>query len=310
MVAIVLGGTAWLMRPRLGRVPRENLVSREDATELYSLVDDVAAALGTTRVDVIVVSADYNASWEVVGLRRRRVLTLGLPLLAALGPHERVALVAHELAHGRNGDSRRGLFVGSAVGALEELSILLAPEAYTTSSELGIIEPVVNAILWVLSLPPRALLLLEMHLLLHDMQRAEYLADALAAEVAGTDAVVAAHEKLLLGSILDSFVRRSLQLREAEPGDLFVDLRALLAAVPERERERRRRVARLEETRLDVTHPATGHRISLLEDREAVPARVALSAERSAAIDAELKRFEPGFGQQIFDSARDALYYR
>ena len=76
---------------------------------------------------MIVVDVDWNAAWTLAGWRRRRVLVLGLPMLAALGPQQRVALIAHELGHDRNGDVIRGLFVGSAVNGLRALSWLLHP---------------------------------------------------------------------------------------------------------------------------------------------------------------------------------------
>jgi hypothetical protein len=120
VVGPLLVGLAWLMRPRLGKAPDEDVVARADAPSLYALADDVAADLGLRRIDVLVVDHRLNASWSVVGLRRRRVLTLGLPLLMLLEPQQRVALVAHELAHERNGDATHGLVVGSSVRALAE----------------------------------------------------------------------------------------------------------------------------------------------------------------------------------------------
>jgi hypothetical protein len=45
----------------------------------------------------IVVDAAFNAYWTVVGVRRTRVLALGLPLLYALDHEQLVALVAHEV---------------------------------------------------------------------------------------------------------------------------------------------------------------------------------------------------------------------
>ena len=47
--------------------------------------------------------------------------------------------------------------------------------------------------------------------------------------------------------------------------DLFDSLAQAVRAVPAREIERRRRVARLADSRLDATHPPTGSRIELLE---------------------------------------------
>ena len=114
-VGALLVGIGLMLRPRFGKPPDEGHLSAEEAPTLQGLVEETARALDVPNVDVLIVDHEYNASWAVLGLRRRRVLRLGLPLLAALGPQERVALLAHELAHARNGDSGRGLFIGSAV---------------------------------------------------------------------------------------------------------------------------------------------------------------------------------------------------
>src|SRR5205823_1107089 len=99
---------------------------------------------------------------------------------------------------------------------------------------------VVNAILWLLSRPARWLLLLQLHLLLRETQRAEYLADALAARVAGTTATVALQEKLLLEPTFAMVVQRQTRLPKGERARLFEELRAQFRIVPERELERRR----------------------------------------------------------------------
>jgi Zn-dependent protease with chaperone function len=285
------------------------VLERSEAPALYALVDEVAAALATPSVDIIAVSDDYNASWAIVGLRRRRVVTFGLPLVSALRPAELVALIAHELAHGRNGDVRRGLFVGSAVNGLGELYGLLAPSAYVRFADLEFLARISNGVLWLVSRPVRWLLVLELHLLLRDSQRAEYLADALGADVAGTDAAVALQEKLLLAPTVDSVVKRRMHGSNAD-GDLFDEIGAAVDGIPERERERRRRVARLEDARLDATHPPTGLRIRLLEERPRRESRVASDAARRAAIDAELVRFRRRFEERLVEAHRDRLYAR
>jgi Zn-dependent protease with chaperone function len=213
-------------------------------------------------------------------------VALGLPLVTVLSPAERVALVAHELAHGRNGDSRRGLFVGSAVQGLVELYELLAPSG--GESALDVLHA---AVFWPLSRPILWLLHLESHLLLQDAQRAEYLADALAAEVAGTDAVVALSESLLLAP------------------SFFTELDDMVGRVDSRERDRRRRIARLESSRLDATHPPTALRIELLEQRPRLSASVRLSPDSSAAIDAELGDNRPHLADALIDEQRDRIYY-
>ncbi|PWU25337.1 MAG: hypothetical protein C5B48_01850 [Candidatus Rokuibacteriota bacterium] len=305
IAAVVMLGTAFLMRPRLGKPPTGNLVSRQEAPVLYETIDDVAAALQTKTADLVRIDHRYNASFAVLGLRRRRCLTLGLPLLTALEGQERVELIAHELAHGRNGDLTRGLFVGSALNGLIELYDLLEP-GHWEGGELSWVEPIANAVLWVLSRPVRWVLVLQLHLLLRDAQRAEYLADALAARVAGTDAAVSSTEKLLLGGAFERVVKE--HARPGAAGDLFEDVHDRLSAVPERERERRRRVARLEDTRLDETHPPTGMRIRMLEGRPHREPLVTLDAERSVTIDRELARFRPPLRERLIEDHRDALY--
>lgn len=306
----VLVGTGILMRPRLGKPPDEGLVERSQAPTLHDLVDRVASALGTPSVDLLAVEHDFNASWAVLGVRRRRVLTLGLPLLTAVGPQERVALVAHELAHARNGDATRGLFVGSAVRALAELYWLLSPEELSGELDwdLGIFERIVNGFLWIVSRPVYGLLLLELHLLMRDTQRAEYLADALATDVAGTDAAVALQEKLLLEATFRSAVKQASRPGRNGERDVFALLSEAVAGVPPRERERRRRVARLEGARLSDSHPPTAKRIDLLERRPKTAPRVVLDEAASARIDAELASLRTAYSRRLVDEYRDTLY--
>jgi Zn-dependent protease with chaperone function len=298
-----------LMRPRFGRVPAEGAVVREEAPTLFALVDEVARSLATAPVTVLRIDPAFNASWAALGLRRRRVLTLGLPLLTALEPQERVALIAHELAHARNGDATRGVLVGSALRGLDELFGVVAPnELVEAETELGIVERIANWMLYLISRPILGLLLVELHLLLRDSQRAEYLADALSAQVAGTDAVISTQEKLLLEPTFQSVVQHTAHASADPDTDLFAELEAALVAVPDRERERRRRVARLEEARLSDTHPPTGKRIRLLEARARQEPSVVLVPERSAAIDSELARHRPAAQRELVEEYRDSLY--
>jgi Zn-dependent protease with chaperone function len=304
LAGFLMTASAVLMRPRLGSLPDEELVRRDEAPALYGLAHEVADALGTPRVDAIAIDHTFNASWSIVGLRRRRLLTLGLPLLAALEPAERVAAIAHELAHGRNGDATRGLLVGSSIRGLAQLYLLLSP-----AEDDGVIAWVLTRIYWLLSRPVLALLLLQLHLALRDAQRAEYLADAMAAEVAGTDAMIGTHEKLLLEPLLYAAVGRAARAASNERVDAFDELAATISRVPERERERRRRIARLEEARLDATHPPTAKRIELLARRPAHAGRVAATGQRTAAIDEELRGRRRVLQARLVDEFRDALYY-
>lgn len=303
ILGLLIASPAVLMVPRLGKLDKDApAVARDEAPELYALIDRVASAVGTKTATVLVVDSDYNASWAVVGWRRRRVLTLGLPLLTALDPDERVALVAHELAHSKNGDSSRGFVVGGAIGALVELYILVRPERDPVGADV-----LINWFFAILARPVWWLIQLEFHLLRRDSQRAEYLADALAAQVAGSSAVVRLHEKFLLEPTVRAVIQHAVR---GGDDDLFVTMQQSLRAVPERERERRRRVARLEESRLADSHPPTARRIELLEGRAPAEAMVDLSVESSEAIDRELAPRRVVVAQELLDEYRARVYNR
>ncbi len=144
---------------------------------------------------------------------------------------------------------------------------------------------------------------------MRDSQRAEYLADALAARVAGTDAAVRLQAKLLLAPAARAVVQARMHERSSD-ADLFEQIASSVLNVPERERERRRRVARLEETRLDVTHPPTGHRIRLLEARPSLPPLVHTDPAEAGDVDAELFRYRKRLEDELLDEQRSRLYHR
>ena len=63
VLGVFLLALAWVLRPRFGRPPgRGPLLHRAAAPRLFALVDEVASVTGTTGVDVIVLTADVNAS--------------------------------------------------------------------------------------------------------------------------------------------------------------------------------------------------------------------------------------------------------
>ena len=90
--------------------------------------------------------------------------------------------------------------------------------------------------------------------------------------------------------------------------DLYSTIAAEARNVPERERERRRRVARLEGARLDVTHPPTGLRIRLLEERGHLEPTLALDAEEAAQIDRELQATSGVVARRLSEQYRESLY--
>ncbi|MFG3228726.1 M48 family metalloprotease [Kitasatospora sp. NPDC048194] len=200
------------LRPRLGRVPRdEDVLDRGTAPALYGLADRVAAEVGAAPVDVIRITGEFNASYGLVGLRRRSVLELGLPLWEVLDDRERIALLGHEFGHRVNGDHRRSFWLYSAVAALAGWYHMARPGRSGWGAQLEYGGPAngvplllrLGAILGAAVLRAVAWLLLQGlrlfdRLTLRAGQQAEYRADALAVRVGGREAAHGMLAALLL----------------------------------------------------------------------------------------------------------------
>ncbi|WP_063795892.1 M48 family metallopeptidase [Streptacidiphilus griseoplanus] len=295
---------AALLRPRLGRVRRRDewSLTRAEAPALYGLADRVASASGAPPVHLIRATGEFNASYGRVGLRRRRVLTLGLPLWEILAPQERIALLAHEFGHAVNGDSRRGLWLGSAVRALVEWYRLTRPDGGATAGPglvMLIAGWVANAVMLVVHKSVEAVLLILHRCTLRTGQRAEYLADLLAVRVASASATRTLLESMLLGESVEAFFHRKRLApqagrtageasRRARDAEFWQELRAYLDSVPEAERLRRLRVSALRMGSVDSTHPPTHLRVALVETRGAHEAAVVADEAETAALEVEL----------------------
>jgi Zn-dependent protease with chaperone function len=119
---------AFELRPRLGSFRQlKDAKHRADAPVLFAVLDQVAAAVGAKPVHAVAASASWNASYSAAGWRRRRVVTLGLPLWDALPADQKIAVLGHEFAHGVNGDARHGTIVGTSIATLTRLYGALQP---------------------------------------------------------------------------------------------------------------------------------------------------------------------------------------
>jgi len=301
---------AWLLHPRLPRAPN-NLVPRDRIPTWYRLADSVAGAIGATPVYGIVLTADFNASYSQAGvLRRMAILRLGVPLLSVLDAEGRAALLAHELAHSVNGDPLRGLVAGSAINTLATWYGLMRP-ARLFDQRLGGLAALgsllSNAIMLALSVIPWTVAFILVHLMWRDSQRAEYRADQLATRVAGTEAMLRLLDALHLRRQVTSALQSLAVTRTGN--DFFAELRRRVAMLPERERERIRRIEHMENSRLDATHPPTSSRIDLITACLATRAEVTVNASDARALDDELRAFEPGIQAALLDRYQRSLYY-
>lgn len=229
-------------------------------------------------------------------------MEIGYPLWLILTPQERVALLAHELAHSRNGDARHGLVVGSALHSLHELRVVTS---FGWQPGGGVSALITACLLAILGVPVRALIFLLELLLNRSSQHAEYRADEMQAQVAGSAAAV---------SLLDVLITRTHSVSDflasstvaVGTGNLWAALRSHLDAVAETELERHREFARAERTGVDTTHPPTYLRIRRVLALPYLAPRV--SAERWEQIEEELNKAAGRVARRLREDAQSARY--
>ncbi len=293
LIGALLVLIAVVLRPRLGRLSRltrdAEQLDRSKAPALFAVIDRVAAAAGTPVPDVVLLSAEFNASTTTVGLRRRRVLTLGAQLWSVLDPQERIALLGHELGHFVNGDIRRSLVTQAAESTLGAVAYLLRPDRRRTRVDglTGmIVETVIDIVGGLLARFVGLLHLLLVWISRRDSQRAEYLADELSAKVAGSAAAIRLSDVLLLHDAIDTVVRREARAGNSAPAWRTAAEQAragLVTDVPAF-----RQLSRRTEASLFASHPPTGLRAGLIAARPAQPAAVVLTEPEQARMDEEL----------------------
>ncbi|MEV6103935.1 M48 family metalloprotease [Streptomyces sp. NPDC051940] len=283
-----------LLRPRFPKLDDElPRLRRQDAPQLFELLDRIADDYGTRRVDVVEVSPEYNASVMAYGIRRGRRLEIGMALWSALGPQERVALLGHEFGHFVNGDTGGNLVIGTAMRSLSEWIRVLVPDRPS-----GPVEFVISAVMTV----PYALAvwtaMLLSRLMLRSTQRAEYHADDLAARTGSSEAAAGLFDRLAQHGTAESVLRRQSALagtrragvdaRAIEDG-LWEQVTEAVRTVPPRELERLRRVDEARGHAVDTTHPPTHLRARRIREGEQVPARITLDEAQAKAVDEELR---------------------
>ncbi|MEU8320697.1 M48 family metallopeptidase [Nonomuraea sp. NPDC048881] len=298
VLGVLLGAfllfVAWLMRPRLGRVPSGPLVlTRHAAPRLYDLTDRIGAEIGADRVDLVVVTPVFNASFEQVGPSGRRVLTIGAPLWALLEPQQRVALLAHELSHSSNGDSRHDRFTRTALGALAAVHRAMRGAAgggeyvaeAVPQSVLSVLALVLLIVMRVAGLVVRLVGLLLLVVTMRSARQAEYVADERSARIASSAAAAA---MLDLVATADVDVNELAWMSSALGPSVWEHLRERQAAVPDSELERRRRIEAMAQARLDDSHPPLPLRVEFVRSLPHDWPLIRLRDIENEAIEAEL----------------------
>lgn len=257
----------------------------------FKLIERVAEGCQTPMPDVVALSDDWNAFTAVVGLRRKRLLVIGIPLWAALTPQERVALLAHELAHLANEDSARHLLIQPAVTQFGRLARFLQGISAFSRGSIYLLTWQITA-----GLLGRALWMI--HLGLNTLgqaesRRIEVRADLVAARLAGTKAtssmldVLACAPELL--PQISVFATEGNVLKTWHEGVQWA--RGELASRITRLRQLSNRTG----ADLFASHPSAGRRHEFLSRVPYQDAAIVLTETEAERIDRELNPYAEKF---------------
>lgn len=301
----------WMARPRWSEAP-DRLVERKDFPVLHALADRVATAMGTPPLAGIGISADFGANYREAGWRGRRYVELGAPLLAILSAEEQIAVMAHELSHGVNGDPLRDRFLAGAMQTLSGWAAAIRPSAIGRSANGIAFGPIISLVLIPLDLLMLAIselmffVLTGMLLLvLRQSQRAEYLADRLAARVASPAAMRDALDKVCLAEVVDSTLHTHALTRPDAP--IAPVLIAACESLSAEERQAWRERSRADLSQVDATHPPTALRIDILARMPEQAAIQLLSASEVAALASEVNRLGGLLHREMINRELEAI---
>lgn len=306
-VALLL--LSWLTRPRYARLDHA-ILPRSDYPATYQIIDEISLALQGKKVYGVVVDSGYNASYSKQGLRRRVVIRLGMPLLSVLDKNELTALLSHEVAHGVNGDLNRGFFVGTAINTLLSWHEIIWPERIYEPGKTNFfvdlamipVHLLMRLIAWMIYMGLHVIC----HLNWYDSQRAEYLADGLAARTSGKCAVQSLLHKLHFRRLFELTVLKAINSRNTSR--LFESFQKALERVPERELERIKRVDRLKDARIDVTHPPTWSRGAFIESLDIDKPVYTMSDDLHRRFVEEMAKLREPIERRIIDDYKDRLW--
>ncbi|MFB9992685.1 M48 family metalloprotease [Deinococcus oregonensis] len=297
LLALILLLFAVQARPRFPHLPGQE-VSAQQAPELHRLIQEVATVLEVTPPTRILVDGEVNAFFGWSGFPPQSTLGLGLPLLYALPPQERVALIAHELAHQRNQDPTRGWVVRLALNVLAHTVNALSPDRLMAATG-DALQQLAQGAMRGLALGPLGLYHLMLVLVGEEQQRAEFRADLLASEVAGHAATLSLLDHFHLTGLLESALHK--QRHQPERAHAFLELGHLWSTLSEPERERSRAEVAAQRRQLDATHPPTTDRMVVVAAFPREP-QVRLDEAQARRLEDELTPFVRPLEQAAYEA--------
>ncbi|KZB83251.1 M48 family metallopeptidase [Amycolatopsis regifaucium] len=274
-LGIITVPAAWILLKTLLKVERTTddevpgvLVTPEAQPALWALVRELAGEAGTRPPDEIYLDPDLNAavtertSWLGLRVLRRRMI-IGVPLIMGLRQDQFRAVLAHELGHYSNKDTRFSALTYRGRKSIARVVNSLSRENY--------FERFVG---WIFKQYAKLYFAVSMSV----CRAQEFAADAVSARLAGTEAAVSALRELEPLAVTWQFFMNNYAAIGWDAGylpDRFGEgYRALLTDPTRAEQmeELRRNPAEEKTSRYD-THPATRDRVATLEAGAPVPVR-------------------------------------
>ncbi|BCJ44089.1 hypothetical protein GCM10010168_09020 [Actinoplanes ianthinogenes] len=282
------------------------VVGREHMPELYRLVERVAAGTGAPMPDRIHVDFQANAGAATVGLRRTRVLTLGVPMLLALRPQELVALIGHGLGQLKHLDGTRSLLTHPARTFFGRLSRMIRPKisvewVHRRSGIFHLLYLALQFVAGLLSLVFAAVHTWFAALGADERREAVLRADALAARAAGSAAVLDTLDVLAAAGPIVGHIER-----HVPAGEAAATWRRLVHAVRERETPAlpaHRQLSIRSGASLLASHPPAGRRHQWLSARPYEAARVVVDTATAARLEREIDPYAEAMHRAMNEQA-------
>ena len=192
---VIAGAMLWSLVPRRDKFePPGPLLKRASHPRLFAELDRIAASLNEPLPSEVYLIGQVNAfvadRGGILGFGSRRIMAIGLPLLAILTISEFRGVLAHEFGHYYSGDTKLGPFVYKTqsamirtfqnIGSLQELS------------RIGIISLLYSVVTVVL----KNYFILFLRVTNFVSRKKEYRADELACTVAGADPFIQGLRKI------------------------------------------------------------------------------------------------------------------
>ncbi|MBI2519537.1 MAG: M48 family metalloprotease [Bdellovibrio sp.] len=301
---------SYFLKPNFPKKPEEKLYSSKDLPFTFAVLDKIGKKLNTKATHEIAILQEYNAYYGIYGMKAKRVVGLGLPLINALTNKELLFVLGHEMGHGSHGDNSRSFYIFTSVLSLSKWHVILRPVTLWDSNigfyALGafpflllqlMLSYVIYGVVWLMA-----------WLFYRSSQVDEFHADYSGYLIAGESDAQVALTKMHYGAYFEILVQKSALNREKDPYQLFARLRNKINELPENEKMRITKLIAKEKGSLDMTHPPTIYRQMALKMIDVPSFENVVTDFEIAQMRKELESKEKNTIDRLIDQYRRSLY--